>query len=69
MSKKYIKQQNNDIKRNQRIEIIVTAAHTVVSLELFFFLRYFIKIYNRLENHSVLLCSHYNNIVLKSYPI
>ena len=36
MSKKYIKQQNNDIKRNQRIEIIVTAAHTVVSLELFF---------------------------------
>ena len=37
MSKKYIKQQNNNIKRNQRIEIIVTAAHTVVSLELFFF--------------------------------
>ena len=41
MSKKYIKQQNNDIKRNQRIEIIVTAAHAVVSLELFFFLKKF----------------------------
>ena len=40
MSKKYIKQQNNNIKRNQRIEIIVTAAHTVVYLELFFFKKF-----------------------------